>query len=255
MTAKTRLEDLAADDALFGLDAEEAAELASIASAAPSLADDLQLVAARLTLFRSRTAHEPLPAALRAKVQARAFAHFEDVIVAPPPTATTTGVNVVELAPAVARRRRPMTALLFAAAACLVAGVGLSALRSTESAPAASPVTVQTEPTTPLTVTSGALSAELHASSSGDLEVVAFGLSGDDHALYLLVEDSAGARQWIVGPDLVAESDGARVAKLARGAGVVGFAVAPRGLEASDGALAAVPLRAVRGESPRVRAE
>lgn len=254
MSTKTRLEDLAADDALFGLDTDEAAELERLSASAPSLVEELELVAARLTLHGARGASEPLPAELRAKIQASAFEHFDGIVVAPPPSATTTGANIVELAPVATRRRRSTTALIFAAAACLVAGVGVSALRSSAEDAGAPSAPARVEPPTPLTATSGETSAELHASSSGLFEVVAFGLRGEDHALYLLVEE-AGTSKWVAGPDLVEEAGGARVAKLSPGTRVVGFAIDARGLEPSDGALAAARLRAVRADSPRVRVE
>jgi hypothetical protein len=242
----SRTEDLAADAALFGLETDEAAELERLAAEDPLVSEQLELAAARLALHGMRERKlEPLPAELRAKVQARAFAHFESVIVAPPPSATTTGANIVELPPA-ARRRRSTTAFFFAAAACIAAGVGITTLRSTEEG--ARPAMAAPDALPPLVATRGPMSAELRASLSADIEVIALGLEGPNHALYLFIEDDAGQRTWILGPELVQDADGARVAKVAGSLRVVGFAIAERGLEPGERALTSATLRAVRGQ-------
>lgn len=116
-----RASELACDEALFGLSPSGTRELDDAGEDIALLREHLALVTARLAL-REAGRREALPPNLRSIVQMQAFGYFERRGGAPTPTATTTGANIVELAPAevkpLPRRRTWLTAL--AAAACFV---------------------------------------------------------------------------------------------------------------------------------------
>ncbi len=135
----SRAEALACDEALQGLEAAEFAELAELTNPSAGFRGELQLVAARLSL-RNLPREESLPTALRAKVQAQAFEHFDGVVKPKSPTATTTGANVVELdSNVVELQPRRSRWVAVAAAAALLLTVSGSALVRPSPTPATAP--------------------------------------------------------------------------------------------------------------------
>lgn len=115
-----RLHELLAARAVEGLAEQEQQELDQLKTHYPQLdADALERVAAALAL--TGLEREPMPAALRARVEADASAWLAQQRAAPPPADTASGARVVELRP----RPAPATAWggWFAAAATLVLAV------------------------------------------------------------------------------------------------------------------------------------
>jgi hypothetical protein len=185
----SRAEALACDEALFGLEQAELAELAELGGSA-SLRSDLQLVAARLSL-RNAGRQESLPNSLRAKIQAQAFEHFDGVVKPKSPTATTTGANVVEVdSNVVELRPRRSRWVAVAAAAALLLTVGGASLVRPSPTPASAPKVDVAERL--LRGTKGGTSAELRLRA----ESAHFALSSD-----LGAEQLAGQQLWLqVGP-------------------------------------------------------
>lgn len=156
-----RSSELAYDEALFGLPPSIARELDDAGDRIALLREQLSLVTSGLAL-REVVTREPLPPDLRAIVQTQAFGYFERRVSAPPPTATTTGANVLEFAPAstrtLPRKRTWLTAL--AVAACF-AMIGLSLRWQVGRDPAAA-----SKPST-TTTAAVALAGSLSASKLG----------------------------------------------------------------------------------------
>jgi hypothetical protein len=133
---RERLLALAADDTLFGLRDEAREELSELMS-------ELGEEAARECAALERTAAEILllhadasalvPSSLRRKLQLEAFDHFEKVgaprVLAEAPT--TTGANVLELAPAPEQTVAPRARTRWAIAAGFVLLVGAGSLVAT----------------------------------------------------------------------------------------------------------------------------
>ncbi len=136
-----RAAELLAERALFGLGDPERRELAALGvdPDADPRAIELELAAAEAIIASGIALHEPMPSALKKKVQAEAFRHFEKAHEQPSVAPnTTTGANVVDLTPrhiaTDERRGGARRTLFFLAAAAAIVFVVMGVERSRNAA-------------------------------------------------------------------------------------------------------------------------
>jgi hypothetical protein len=136
-----RAAEILAERALFGLGDPERRELAALGvdPEADPRAIELELAAAEALIASGIALDTPMPSSLRKKVQAEAFRHFEKAHEQPSVAPnTTTGANVVELAPrnlaTAGRRGGARRVLFFLAAAAAIVFVVMGVERSRNAA-------------------------------------------------------------------------------------------------------------------------
>jgi hypothetical protein len=197
-----RLEELLCDSTTDGLEQRETVELAELRHAlgerGASASRAIEEAAALVFLATRASRADAMPMGLRRRLQQRSFEAFDRSPSASQPEtpSTTTGANVVSLEESAAPARRRPHAMLWAAAAVLLLGVGFAAVtrgvaRPDRAAPA----------------TAGVHAVTVNADESARKLVVRWqgGAPAGVGSLHLFLRDAAHATGWrgvgLVTPD------------------------------------------------------